>query len=109
MPTLFQKSTAMMLRRTGDLWSAELDGEFTEFYGVFDAENRLEDDNTGMPVLIAGSVVTVLTSVAKKFSFDHELTDQNGSIWLCREVVRIDDGFLSRCHLTLKTEVTDDC
>lgn len=99
----------MMLKRTGNRWTATIDGEPLEFYGVFDAENRLEDDNTGLPVLIAGSVVTVESSVARRFDYNQELTDSDGGVWYVREVIKTDDGSLSRCNLTLKEAAPDDC
>lgn len=86
----------MMLKRTGDQWSTQTDNECVPFWAVFDAENRLEDDNSGLPVLIQGSVITVLSSVAKKWTYGQELEDHNGDVWTVREVIKVDDGTLSR-------------
>lgn len=102
--SVFTRQTEMMLKRTGDLWETQIDNECVSFYAVFDAENRLEDDNTGLPVLIQGSVITVLSSVAKKFTFGQELTDNNDDVWTVREVMKMDDGFLSRVTVVEKGE-----
>ena len=107
--SVFTRQNEAMLRRAGDVWTATIDNELVEFFAVFDAENRLEDDSSGLPVLIAGSVLTTLYSTAKKLSFGQELTDSDESVWTVREVVRTEDGTLARVNITLKSENSDDC
>jgi hypothetical protein len=95
----FNRALAFMMKRTGDQWTTTLNEECVTFNGIFDAENRLEDDATGNSVLITGSVLTVETSIAKHFAFNQALTDDTGTVWYCREVLKIDDGALSRCTI----------
>lgn len=99
------KSLNLQLRMAGTKWKADVEGECLSFYGIFDAENRLETDDTGMQVLIAGSKVTVKSDLAEKFTFNHELTDENDTVWYVREVMKMEDGALSICNITEKPNV----
>ena len=100
--SIFSKPVDTQLRLAGETWTTTLDGECESFYGIFDAENRLETDTAGMPVVIAGSVLTCKTSMAKRFAYNQQLTDPDGTIWYCRETLKESDGVLSRCSLTEK-------
>lgn len=96
--SIWNRGITSMLRRAGEEWSTDIDGECVTFSAVFDQENRLEDANGGQ-VLIAGSVVVVESSVAKKFVRQQELTNPDGDVWYVREVLKTDDGKLSRVSI----------
>lgn len=102
--SIWTRAINYQLRKMGSVWEATIDGECQQFYGIFDAENRLQEDGSGMQVLIAGSVLTVNSDIAKHFGFNHQLKDERGTVWYCREVLKVDDGALSRCTLTEKPE-----
>jgi hypothetical protein len=97
--SIWKRGITTMLRRTGEEWTAIVDDEAVTFYAVFDQENRLEDAN-GQTVLIAGSVLTMETSVAKRFSYNTTLTNPDGDTWYVREKLKVDDGLLSRVSIT---------
>lgn len=102
--SLFTKGLNRMLRVAGEDWQALIpNDECVEFKAIFDSENRLEDDATGMPVLITGSVITCLTSVADRFVRGMTLKSPTDMSWYVREVLKVDDGALSRV-----TIVTDE-
>lgn len=95
----FDRFITSAFRRVGSLWEASIDSECTTFYGVFDAENRLESDATGMNVIIAGSVLHAPTSIAHKLTYGQTITDDKGKEWIVRDILRIDDGAVSRISL----------
>jgi hypothetical protein len=95
-----------MLRVAGEDWQALIpNNECVTFRAIFDTENRLEDDRTGMPVLIAGSVITCLSSVASEFVRGMKLKSPTDVTWYVREVLKMDDGVLSR--VTIVTDETE--
>lgn len=97
---LFDAPTAMMLRTVGELWTANYDGSSVSFYGTFDAENILQDDASGQPIVVTGSVLVCLSSIASNFTPETQVVvDPNGVQWRVREVLKVDDGILSRCTL----------
>lgn len=87
----------MMLRRTGELWTTEIDGECVEFYGIFDDEEGLENDATGKPVVVRRAVLLTETKVARKFGFKHVLKDEDDVSWHVHETLKESDGSLTRC------------
>lgn len=97
--SLFTKYLNCSIRRLGSLWETSIANECVKFYGVFDAENRLEVDGSGMNVLVAGSALQCETRIAKDFAYNQPLTDEHGTIWYAREVMKIDDGAISRVVL----------
>ena len=89
-----------MLRRLGTEWSTTLStGECIHFPGVFDREDRIEPDSTGKAVRYIVSNVYVETTVAKKFSDDQVLIDDESTRWIVREKLREQGGALTRCLL----------
>jgi len=96
------KSLTLQLKMAGTKWKTDVDGECISFYGIFDAENRLETDDTGMQVLIAGSAVTLKSEIAEKFVFNQQLIDEKDTVWFVREVMKMEDGALSKCNITEK-------
>ena len=99
---LFNKYLRPTMRRAGSEWSATYNGEAIYFYGVFDAENKLEVDGAGLNVLVAGCVLTCESRIAKNFTYNQQLTDDCGDIWYAREVMKVNDGEYSRVTLVEK-------
>jgi hypothetical protein len=98
--SIFTKDVTSQLKNVGDLWTTSIDGSCISFYAIFDAENKLETDGTGMTVIIQGSSLICETSIAKQFQTNQVIEDQDGLFWYVREHLKQDDGYLSRCSLT---------
>lgn len=98
--TIWTQQAATLLKPPmGESWSAS--GSSSIFYGIFDQENRLDTDTSGQTVIIAGSVVTVLTSDATSFAFGTKLVRAvDNKIWTVGEKLKVDDGILSRLTVT---------
>lgn len=97
--SIFTKRDEILLRRCGDQWTTETNGDPVCFYGIFDAEVVLVSDATGNIVSVSRSVLTTLTRIAKNFSTMQHLTDHTGVIWYVRESIPVNDGAMSQVHL----------
>ena len=97
---IFDAPVAAMLKSAGEKWTTTIKGSSVSLYGIFDAENRIEDDGTGMAVIRDGSVLTCLYSIAKDFTLPSQtLVSPDGTEWRVKERLKIEDGVLSRCTL----------
>jgi hypothetical protein len=96
----FVKASDKLVKRMGEKWL--ISGSVVPFYGIFDAENKLQTDNSGQDVIIAGSTVTVTTPtvVLYNLAYGRPITRvSDGAVWLVRESLKVDDGLLTRISI----------
>jgi hypothetical protein len=102
MTDIWTKQATKLIKKTGELWR-QSDTQ-SDFWAIFDAQNLLQADTSGQTVVIAGSTLTVISSVGVLLTYGtpiERLSDHSG--WYVRESLKIDDGLLSRVSIVEAT------
>lgn len=97
--SVFTKHLKTQLKRCGTLWNTDIDNECVSFYAVFDSEQTVQTDTTGLTALITGCVLTMETDIAVNLAYNQILNDENEKQWYAREVTMIGDGSESKITL----------